>query len=299
VAGHTFYVRAPWATDVSSTTNSGCIVYVGMPDDATCKKIRIALSFAFGVYLIETGHTLYDREWRIVSATSRSAYSLGRQAFDLGAMPLAPLTDRNFQFDIGRAKLTRMVDRLFSAYYALDLGNLSWAYWHARAAAVHIAPAHLGAAIQALQRAYDKMHPGIIATTILPRSEWAEVMESIRAAFAATSIPEDIKKVITDKIRSEANSAPPRKVLKAISRELKIDIGADEDAAWKRRNYAAHGLPIPEGKELGAIRDMKLLTGLFHRMLLSITGAADMYVDYVSPGHPLRLSEPVPPVATA
>ena len=28
--------------------------------------------------------------------------------------------------------------------------------------------------------------------------------------------------------------------------------------------------------------------GLFHRMLLSISNATDFYVDYVSPGHPLR-----------
>jgi hypothetical protein len=113
VAGHIFYACAPPPVDVSSTISSGYIVYAGVPDDATRKKIRVALSFAFGVYLVETGHTLYDPEWQIVSATSRSAYSLGRRAFDLVTMPLAPLTDRNFQFDIGRSKLTRMVDRLF------------------------------------------------------------------------------------------------------------------------------------------------------------------------------------------
>lgn len=45
---------------------------------------------------------------------------------------------------------------------------------------------------------------------------------------------------------------------------------------------------------------MKLLTGLFHRMLLSITGASDLYVDYVWPDHPFRrLKEPVPPISAA
>ena len=68
---------------------------------------------------------------------------MGRRAFDFPTMPLAPLSDRNFQFDIGRDKLTRMVDQLFATYDALDLGNLSWAYWHARTSTVHIAPAHL------------------------------------------------------------------------------------------------------------------------------------------------------------
>ena len=40
---------------------------------------------------------------------------------------------------------------------------------------------------------------------------------------------------------------------------------------------------------------MKLLRGLFNRMLLRMSNAADNYVDYVSPGHPLRLLQtPVP-----
>jgi hypothetical protein len=91
---------------------------------------------------------------------------------------------------------------------------------------------------------------------------------------------------------------PQRERLRAIAQALNITIGDDEDAAWKRRDQAAHGLPIPEGKELEAIRDMKLLTGLFHRLLLGITGTADSYIDYASPGIPGRLlREPVPSAA--
>jgi len=45
---------------------------------------------------------------------------------------------------------------------------------------------------------------------------------------------------------------------------------------------------------------MKLLTGLFHRMLLRISDATDFYVDYVSRDHPLRrLKEPPPSMAAA
>jgi hypothetical protein len=169
----------------------------------------------------------------------------------------------------------------------LDLGHLSWAYWHARAATVHIAPAHFGAAIEALQRAYNKSHPDRIATTILPRQKWEELKATIACIIAGATIPEDSKRVLTDKV-SSINSAPQRDTLKAILRAINSDLGADEDAAWVRRNHAAHGLTIPEGEELAAIRDMKLLMGLFHRMLLSISNASDFYVDYVSLHYPLR-----------
>jgi hypothetical protein len=57
-------------------------------------------------------------------------------------------------------------------------------------------------------------------------------------------------------------------------------------------------MPIPEGQELAAIRDMKLLRGLFQRMLLRITNAADQYIDYTSPNHSFRRLEEAPPVAT-
>jgi hypothetical protein len=146
-----------------------------------------------------------------------------------------------------------------------------------------------------LQRGYVKMNPGAIPTTILPRPTWDELLAAINNTINSASIPDDAKKIFTGKIRSGTNSVPQRERLRAIAQALKITIGEDEDAAWKRRDQAAHGLPIQEGKELEAIRDMKLLTGLFHRLLLGITGAADSYIDYASPGLPPRsLKDPVP-----
>ena len=73
IAGHTLYICVP---PRSSESRAGCIVYTGAPDDETRKKVRTALSFALGVYLVETGHTLYDPTWLIVRATSISPYSL-------------------------------------------------------------------------------------------------------------------------------------------------------------------------------------------------------------------------------
>ena len=45
---------------------------------------------------------------------------------------------------------------------------------------------------------------------------------------------------------------------------------------------------------------MRLLRGLFHRMLLRISNATNSYIDYVSLNHPYRrLEEPVPPMPGA
>jgi hypothetical protein len=80
VADDTFYVCALGLDEPGAEIKPGCIVYAGVPDDRARKKIRTALSFALGVYLVEMGHTIYDKEWHIVSTTSQSAYSLGKKS---------------------------------------------------------------------------------------------------------------------------------------------------------------------------------------------------------------------------
>jgi hypothetical protein len=217
IAGHTLYVCAP---PLNVESRAGCVVYARAPDAQIRKKVRTALSFAFGLYLVETGHTIYDNQWRIVRAASISAYSLDGRAFDLPMMPLTWLTERNFQYDIGRQKLQRMVERLVSAYDDLDLGNLAWAYWHARTATAHIAPAHFGAAIEALQRGYVKMNPNTIPTTILPRPKWDELLAAITTIIDSAPIPDEVKNTFRGKIRSGTNSVPQRERLSAIAQAL-------------------------------------------------------------------------------
>ena len=300
VAGHNLYVWGPRPAMEGPTPRSGCIIYEGVPDDLTRKKFRTALSFAFGTYLVETGHTVFDKDWRIVSATARSVYNLGGRASELSIQPLMWLSDRNAEFDIGRPPLTRMVERLFAAYDDLDLPNLSWAYWHARAAPPHIAPAEFGALLDGLQRVHGKKHRGKIPSTILPEAGWDPLFESISAVIDAANIPDPAKSAIKANVQSGTNQAAKRDQLQALGDAIGIVIGDDEHAAWKRRNKSAHGVPIVQSKELETIRDIKLLMVLFHRMLLAITGANDRYLDYATPGDPRTsirpLKDPVPPV---
>jgi hypothetical protein len=117
IAGHTLYVCGPEPLDENKTPRSGCIVYEGVPDTQTRKKFRVALSLALGVYLVETGHTLFNKDWEPVAATAITAYSLGGRAFDLPMQSLhvahgsrLPTRHRSRQADAnGRAlfQLTR------------------------------------------------------------------------------------------------------------------------------------------------------------------------------------------------
>ena len=83
IGGHKLYICAPGPVEENVTPRSGYIAYDGVPDDKTRKKFRTALSFALGVYLVEIGHTIFDKDWQVVAATARTAYSLGHRASDL------------------------------------------------------------------------------------------------------------------------------------------------------------------------------------------------------------------------
>ena len=298
VDGVTFYVCALHKDDDDKRIKPGCLVFDGTPDANFRKKIRTALSYCLGLYLIDLGSTHYDHAWHVVRTMARSAYSLGRRAFDMGPDELAPLHDR-YLHGLDTARLTRAVTALYRAFDDLDLANLSWAYWHACAATPHIAPAHFGAAIEALQASYLKRHPGSLFDEWVPRAVWKPLRTSLAALIDGAAIPEDAKAGLKAKLAA-FNTLDQRTKLKAVMRAVGLRLGQEEDAAWSRRNKAAHGRPIPEGEELAAIRDMKLLKGLFNRLLLAITGAASHYIDYTSPHFEHRvLSEPPPDALTS
>jgi hypothetical protein len=293
VEGWTFYICALDRQDQAGALKPGCIVFDGTPDDAFRKKVRTALSFAFGLFLVDLGTTHYDSDWHIVSTLARNAYSLGRRAFDMGPEQLAPLGP-HYLNELNRAQLTRAITALVRAFEELDLANLSWAYWHACAATPHIAPAHFGAAIEALQNAYIKSHPGVVAETWAPRTVWKKLRTNMAAAIDDAEISDQAKAALKVKLAT-FNTVDQRPRLKAMMAAIGLQLGGDEDAAWRRRNKAAHGTPVPEGEELAAIRDMKLLKGLFVRLLLRITNAADQYIDYTSPRFEYRCLANAPP----
>ena len=117
------------------------------------------------------------------------------------------------------------------------------------------------------------------------------------AVIEGSNISDEAKAALTGKLAT-FNAMDQRPRLKAVMSALGLELGRDEDVAWRRRNKAAHGTPVPEGQELAAIRDMKLLRGLFNRLLLRITNAADEYIDYTSPNFEFRPLRSAPPDAS-
>lgn len=298
VEGMDIYVCALERKDGSELKKPGCMIYVGTPDDLFRKKVRTAVSFALNVYLVELGSALYDKDWNPTSFKAISAYSIGGRVLDLPTLPPAPLGGR-WQNEIDPFYMARLVNALFHNYEALDFGNLTWGYWHALCATPHIAPVHFGAAIESLIRQYAAMKPGQFPQKIIDGGDvWKTLRAGVDELISKLEIPEKKKNALRENVGG-LNRVHQRDTMEAVLKDIGIEPGIDEWQAWRRRNDAAHGIAMETDEVPEAIRDIKLLKVMFHRMVLRIVNGADSYRDYATLDFPTRrLAEPVPPAQT-
>lgn len=295
VGGTDVFFCALAREDISDRISPGCLIYRGTPDDEFRKRVRNALSFALGSFLVDLGSAAYTSDWSLHSLHLKRAYSIGRKVYDLPHLHPAPLHP-SWQHGVERAPLHRFVNSIIARYDDLDFGNLSWAYWHALCVTPHIAGVHFGAAIEALQRQYIKANPTKIQTKIVAdREAWRKLSDGVLRAITESDVPEDSKAALQENMGA-LNNVSQRTKMETILQHINTALGPDEALAWRRRNDAAHGNALTPGGELSLIHDNNVLRMLLHRMVLRITNASDSYFDYATPGFPIRrVTEPALP----
>jgi hypothetical protein len=185
-----------------------------------------------------------------------------------------------------------MVKAIYSNYDELDFGHLSWMYWHAVSAPLHVTAGQFGALIEALQRAYLKKHKA--TAKLLEDADWDRLEADLTSTIKSFDMPPVAKEILLNKARN-LNDAPQNVVAERLFGILNLNLGSNEKQAWSQRNSASHGLRIKNDDYIKLIRDIKLLKVRFHRMLLCLTKASDVYYDYYTVNHPIRnLGDPVP-----
>ena len=264
----------------------GFILYLGTPTEEFREKVRVSLSFSLGVYLVHLGHSIFCKDWRLISFKAISAYALGGRAFEIPPTPPAPL-GMKYEWEIDRAILSRMVNSICTHYDALNFRSLNWAFWHAVCATPHIAAVHYGAAVEALQRAYVKYNPATYQTTLLCRGHWSILKHAADTAVAAMPISNQTKKILQNKIAG-LNSKPQSVLLDEVFSHLDLTLSELEQAAWRHRHNAGHGNYAKPEESTRLIRETKLLRLRFNRMVLAITKASDTYYDYYTLDRPTR-----------
>lgn len=189
-----------------------------------------------------------------------------------------------------------MANAIYVHYDELRFGAFSWAYWHAMCAPVHMAAAHFGAAIEAVQDAYVKSHPAKFETKLISdKAKWEALSGAFLTAIANAELDPSISTILTNKVTSTLNQTPANVTSEKLLAEIGITLSSVESAAWKRRHIAAHGGELDVDSVIPTIRETKLLKIILHRIVLKITGASDSYHDDYSIGHSVqKVTDPVP-----
>jgi hypothetical protein len=278
--------------EIKQLIKPGFIFYKGTPDQDTRNKIRNCISFSLGSFLVYLGCTVLDTQLDPMSITAVNADRLLDRASKVGVLPPAPL-ERRYEREVDPQNLSRLVNGLYAKYETLNLGPLLWAYWHAVCAPTHIAAAHFGAAIEALQDAYVNACGEEYQTKLITEKEkWRQLQANLTEAVKAAGLASSIEAILLNKI-SGLNSVPRSKLSDQVFDRLGIRLGEQEARAWRQRHLAAHGDSMDEDP-IAIIRETKLLKLIFHRILLKITNGSDTYRDYYSLKFPIRkLEDPV------
>ncbi|MDZ7918632.1 hypothetical protein [Rhodoferax sp.] len=293
IDGMDIFVGTLHKKSIANIEMPGYILYKGCPDASFREKLRGALSFALGQYLVYLGHSSFNEKWDLIQLEAISPATLGGAATKLVAQPPAPL-DMQRQWWISPDSLQRVAESIFQSYDKYGLRSALWGYWHGMAAPAHIAAVHFAAVIERLQTTYFTFHDAN-SKSLLDKKTWKELQKQLVAELEKVGLTEELETILRNKLDS-LNSAPQSILMKRFLGELNIEMGSVETRAWREgRNRAAHGGVIERREFTKVVRENKSLRVLINRMILAMCGAADFYIDYYTLEHPIQpIQKPSP-----
>lgn len=288
IAGNEIYIAPFTNSNRERPSGLGFILYKKFPNDDIRRKIRECLSFAFGLPLIYLGYTLLSEEYKFIGFKAVTPYIIDESIYTLQALPPVPVGSSYAKL-VDPIVFSRTVNALFSHFEELNFQHISWIYWHAVCSPMHTQPVQFGAGIEALQVAYGKLNKSKYKTSLLGVTD-AEHLKDEFLKIVDAMLPEDSeeKRELLKKA-DDLNKVSQRVQNERFFASLSLVLGEKEKNAWQRRNDAAHGRRTKPGGSGDLIRDIHLLKNIFNRIVISMTGASNQYIDCYSPGFPIRL----------
>jgi hypothetical protein len=266
------------------------ILYQGQAPAEFRRKFRECLSYAFGRPMIYLGYSLLTTDSVQCGFEVVAGFNADHARYAYVGLPPAPLFEGRYIM-VNERVTTRLLKGLFTHYDALNFLHVSWLYWHGLCSALHSQAVQMGAAIEALQAAHATAYPNAYNTKLMSRGNFLSLKRGVEALVNQLSIDNSVKAELGKKVEN-LNSPSQRLINERFFEALKLPMGSEEIQAWSRRNDAAHGTGTEDYH--GVIKDIKLLMNIFARIVLRISGGSDCYVDYYTPGFPVRkLEEPV------
>lgn len=281
--------------DEGNKERRGYLVYTGLPDASTREKIRHSLSYAIGLPLIYCGHTNYSAAGELCEFVAVTPEMINGRAWNITKMPPAPLTITRHEDDkyIDPDKVSRVASGIYKNMGNYGLDSLPWRLWYADTAPYFMRPAYYGAMIEGLQKSYLKNNSKKIDGLIISKLEFKRHRETLQKYIKKQGFEHSVEEIYL-KVLNNCNSASQAVKAKRFYEGLGLKLGGLEVSAWQRRNDAAHGNEIPASEIDNFIRVTCILRTMLNRIVLSLTGGSERYVDYYSYTHPDRaLTDPI------
>lgn len=287
ISGNDIYIAPFNKSNKDCPSGRGFILYKRFPGEEIRRKIRECLSFAFGLPLICLGYTLLSEENKFIGFKAVTPYIIDESIYTLQALPPVPVGSSYAKL-VDPIVFSRTVNALFTHFDELNFQHISWLYWHAVCSPTHTQPVQFGACIESLQESYRKFNKSKYKTSLLGRSKAKHLRDEF-LKIVDVMIPEDTeeKKELIKKT-DDLNKVSQRTQNERFFACLSLVMGEKEKNAWQRRNDAAHGKINTSGSSGDLIRDIHLLKNIFHRIVISMTGAGNQYIDCYSPKLPIR-----------
>jgi len=283
---HTAIIGAIASEDIPKSKHPGYIFYSGSPDTETREKIRSSLSFSFGRPLVYFGSCFYKEGSELIGLEVVSPRTIDGRVWTIPPRPFAPImTSRSNELDIEPSQ--KLAQSFFENYETLNLRNFIFRLWYAEVSPYYMRPAYYGSMIESIQKQETGKPGSKISHTIIPKPDYRAAIKTLTRYLQKREIPTAAKTLFQKKLEN-GNSAPQRIIAERFYNALGLELGDIENAAWDKRNDAAHGNELAPGSDIDQIRSTKVLRVILARIVLKLLNGSDRYIDYYTLGHPTR-----------
>jgi hypothetical protein len=232
------------------------------------------------------GSCLYKKDSELIGLEVVSPRTIDGRVWTIPPRPFAPITTAlPNELDIER--LQSLAQSFFENYETLNLRNFIFRLWYAEVSPYYMRPAYYGSMIESIQKQETEKAESKISHTIISKSDYRKVIKTLSRYLQKREIPITAKELLQKKLEN-GNSAPQRVIAERFYSALGLELGDIENAAWAKRNDAAHGNELAPGSEIDQIRSTKILRVILARIVLKLLNGSDKYIDYFTLGHPIR-----------
>ena len=263
----------------------GRIIYRGSPGQKIRDQIRSCLSFLLGLPLVCFGYTTYGPDSSMIQTCSEVAFTNRGLFLQLYPQPPYPICKNGWPV-VDRIEFEKSLQHLYACCARLNFVDLSYQYWFAVCSPFWAASMHFGGLLENVQKTILGDVRENAQFTIVETSIWRKIVKDLKSKLKDAKLPPDKEFVIAGKLPS-LNQMRAEQRLKRWMQTIGLIMGSSEEKAWSSRNSAAHGSYVGDTPKL--VTNGKLLKLIFHRLVGTVTGCSQVYVDYSSLHHPTRL----------